>query len=435
MFNENNIDLNFAVLSDIHISGIWGMEGREKRFKDIIAWYKEYTGDKLNAFLFNGDFTDAMASRDNVVISEAGFSRDFDEAKAIQNANEFRIIKNCLATIDDKTEIIYTLGNHDGNQNRERFITEFSSKNEIGDNKNFERMYRTDLDLDAMREGIRHCVVGGYHIICLNIFQDYTEPLALVKKWLDEITAAEPDKYVFVMFHCKVPNTLISSNGWGSCAPLGELLENYPQVVLITGHTHSPLQNERAIWQGGYTAVEASCMDYIHYTTLKEVNVSHDMYYSQAQGLLMQIDTEGNLRIKKLDLKKKCEINDAWILPKPSSDGSHLKLYTNDRAHKHPAPEFKADAKITLKAEKEGTYVEFPAAQTETFVQRYEVLVTDDMLKTTVFYFSSLYCFNNPNEDIVCGIIPIPVSQIYRISVIPQNEWLKCGKPLDMNIF
>ncbi|MBR3961462.1 MAG: metallophosphoesterase, partial [Clostridia bacterium] len=193
MFNENKITHNFAVLSDIHISGIWGMENREAHFKNVIKFCKEQASGRLDAFLMNGDFTDAMNSVPNVVINEAGFSRDFEEAKAIQTANEFRILRSCLATIDEDTDIVYTLGNHDGcnNNNIERFITEFSSRDEIGDNKNFERMYRTDLDLDSMRNGVRHCVVGGYHILALDMFTDYTEPVAKIKSWLDEITAAE----------------------------------------------------------------------------------------------------------------------------------------------------------------------------------------------------------------------------------------------------
>lgn len=435
MFNENKIALNFAVLSDIHISGIWGMEAREKYFKDIIAWYKEITGGKVDAFLMNGDFTDAMASKPNVVCNEHGFSLDYEEAKAIQNANEFRIIRSCLATIDEDTEIVYTLGNHDGNVNRERFITEFSSKDEIGDNKNFERMYRTDLDLDAMREGVRHCLVCGYHVLCLNMFADYTWPLEYLKNALDELTKAEPNKYVFVMFHCKTPNTIMFSNGWGNCSELGELLKNYPQVVLITGHTHLPLQNERGIWQGEYTAIEASTMDCIHNSRFKEINVLHQMHFTHVHGLLLQIDTEGNLRFKRLDLRTKSEIGEPWVLSHPSADGSHLKRYTNERAFSYPAPEFTPDATITLKADENGTYIEFPVAESEALIYRYEVLTTDKEGKSEVFHFSSLYCYDNPDSDIIKGVIPVAFKDLQRVSVIPQDEWFKCGKPINLYLY
>ena len=270
MFNENDIVLNLAVLSDIHMSGVWDTE---PHFKDIIQICKRRAGDKLDAFLMNGDFTDAMNSRPNVVAGAYGLPNTYEEAKAVQNAKEFRILRNAFSTIDEDTEIIYTLGNHDGADNFERFITEFSSRDEIGDNENFERMYRTDLDFEAIYKGVRHCVVGGYHVLCLNPLTDYTEALEILKTWLDDITAAEPEKFVFLLYHYRLTDTVMFGNFSPSNKQLSDMLKQYPQVVALTGHSHSPLQNERAIWQGEYTVVEASSCSYILHSQVTEPNV------------------------------------------------------------------------------------------------------------------------------------------------------------------
>ena len=438
MFNENKITHNFAVLSDIHISGIWGMENREAHFKNVIKFCKEQASGRLDAFLMNGDFTDAMNSVPNVVINEAGFSRDFEEAKAIQTANEFRILRSCLATIDEDTDIVYTLGNHDGcnNNNIERFITEFSSRDEIGDNKNFERMYRTDLDLDSMRNGVRHCVVGGYHILALDMFTDYTEPVAKIKSWLDEITAAEPEKFVFVMFHCKTPGTLPCSDGWGSNKLLGDLLKNYPQVVLITGHTHTPIEGERFIWQGEYTALEAASMDCMTISEQKLLNVPHNLTFTRSYGLMLQIDDEGNLRIKRFEFKKETEIGEAAIIPAPKADKSHLSLYTDKRAYQYTAPEFKEGTVLTIKKNEDGKIdISFPAAECEGNVFRYEITVTDSCGKTENFFLSSYYCLDSDDKSVVSGTLPYDFSRAVRISVTPQDLWFKCGKPLTYNIY
>lgn len=432
MFHEDHIVLNFAVLSDMHMGGAWRLAEHEQRFKNAIQLCKRFAGGKLDAFLLNGDFTDAMNSPANVFVGN-GHPEDYEEAKKQQNANEFRIIRSALATVDDETEILYTLGNHDGHMNRERFITEFSSRDKIGDNRNFKRMYRTDLDLQAMRKGVRHCVVGGYHILCLDVLSDYTEALALMKQWLDEITTADPETFVFVLYHYKVPNTVMFSDNSGTCPMVGELLRHYPQVVLLSGHTHSPLQNERAIWQGEYTVVETSCMRYLLNSSVPEVNVTGAMNCTQAHGLLMQLDDTGNLRILKLDLKKECTIGTPWELPKPKADLSHLKRYSNARANRYPAPRFPKNAKLSVVPKEEETAVSFPAAQHEDMVYRYEAVVTDISGKSQLFYISSLFCYDNPDRETVSAVLPHPCDAIYRLTVTPQDVWFNCGEPLHFN--
>ncbi len=438
MFDETKIVLNLAVLSDMHVGGIWHMDERVEQFHQIVKLYKRLTDNKLDAFLLNGDFTNAMSSPANVVFGKYDQPDTYEEAKALQNANEFATIRRALAAIDEDIDILYTLGNHDGAENNERFITEFSSRDTIGDNKNFARMYRTDLDLDALHQGARHCVVGGYHVVCLNLFlqAESEKRLALIKQWLDEITANEPEKYVFVMFHYKVPDTVMFSNySHGINAALGELLKQYPQVVLLTGHTHSPLQNERSIWQGDYTAIETSSINYLVNCSLEitECNVSYAEKKTEQQGLLIQADEAGNLRILKLSLPKEQTIGEPWLLSKPTADGSHLKAYTNERAHRYPAPQFPRDAVLSVNPHEEQTAVTFPAAQHDDMVYRYEAVVTNKLGNSEVFYVSSLFCYDNPDTQTVRAVLPCNFESVCRISVTPQDVWFNCGEALHFN--
>lgn len=432
MFNENNIVLNWGVLSDIHISGLWGLDMHENKFRNAIDFTNKTAGGRVDAFLFNGDFTDAMNSRDNVAVGN-GRPENYEEAKALQNSEEFRILRNVLNDIDENIDIVYTLGNHDcmNNNNTERFVKEFSSKTVLGDNENYNRMYRNDVYKDGILKGMRHCIVGGYHILCIDMFTDYTESADFLKKNLDEITSANPEKFVFVMFHCKTPNTVFQSNGWGRSDAIGEVLKNYPQVVLITGHTHTPLQNERSIWQGEYTAVEASCIDYV-VNNIKEENVI-DMSYTQSQGLLMQIDDSGNLRILRLDFANHTQIKNPWIIPSPKSDGSHLSFYTNKRINQYAPPQFKENCEIKLHSDNGNTYIEFPPAEHTDMVYRYEVAVTEEGGQTRLFYISSLFCYNNPTPEKVYATLPYAYDNVYRITVTPQDVWFNCGNSLTVH--
>ena len=335
-FDEKNIALTLSVMSDVHISGSWYQGPSKSKFINALDYARTVAKNPIDAYLFAGDFVDCMNSRGNVLLSEK-WGLDYDKAKAEQSAREFESLRDCFNNhIPKEAEIIYCLGNHDSKDcnNIDRFIEEFSSLEEIGDNKNFDRMYRTDLDLDSMRKGMRHCVCKDYHFLCIDIVTDYAETIEFLKKNLDEITAKEPNKYVFVLYHCKTPDTIFASDFDLSEADyaLDELLKSYPQVVLLTGHTHTTVCNERAIMQKEYTSVECSCVSYVDSNLLRnELNVEHGMHYKISEGLLFEIDKNGNLRITRLDYHNRSVIKDSWELEAPKSDNSHLNAYSPDR--------------------------------------------------------------------------------------------------------
>ena len=145
----------------------------------------------------------------------------------------------------------------------------------------------------------------------------------------------------------------------------------------------------------------------------------------------MQLDGAGNLRIHKLNFKNDSTIGEPWEIPKPAADRSHLKCYTNERAKRYPAPCFPKDVTISLSPEDaETTAISFPAATHEDMVYRYEVIVSNEFGSSQIFYLSSLFCHENPADKTVTAVLPYAYDKIYRLSVTPQDVWLKCGEPL-----
>ena len=65
-FNSDEIVLTLSLMSDIHVSGSWGIVQSEQKFKNALDYANEVSGNKIDAFLFTGDFTDAMNSKANV---------------------------------------------------------------------------------------------------------------------------------------------------------------------------------------------------------------------------------------------------------------------------------------------------------------------------------------------------------------------------------
>ena len=110
-----------------------------------------------------------------------------------------------------------------------------------------------------------HRVIGGYDFIALSLLSvsgfsaDDLKPLGAA---LDRAVARDAKKPIFVMTHYHPADTVNdSSHGVKSRGGLlRELLNRYPQVVNISGHTHNPLQDPRSIWQGEFTVVDTSTL-------------------------------------------------------------------------------------------------------------------------------------------------------------------------------
>lgn len=109
-----------------------------------------------------------------------------------------------------------------------------------------------------------HKVVKGFDFISFSCFEPvgYDEAaVAQIKAALDKAVARDAKRPIFVVTHYHPQNTVVYSESPRG-APLKALFSKYPQVVSFSGHSHSPLQDERSIWQGEFTALETSGLSY-----------------------------------------------------------------------------------------------------------------------------------------------------------------------------
>ena len=438
-FNEKEIVLTLSVMSDMHTSGSWGVESSENKLRKAFHYAKKAAGRDIDAYLFNGDFCDCLNSRPNVVYGIEGWPDTYEEALALQSRAEFDIWHRIFGEeIDKKSEIIYCLGNHDSNNanNNARFVEEFSSRDSVGDNKNFNRMYRTDIIKDGMYTGRRHCVFKDYHFICLDRYDDMTDSCKFLRREMEFAVKDNPDRYVFVLWHCKTPKCEFCGDSWGSCPEIDTVLKDYPQSVLITGHTHCALANERSILQHEFTVIEASSVSCVAEDTLSApgsnpLNFTHEESYKFSQGLIIELDKTGNMRIRRLDYYREKEIKYPWILKRPCGNKVQLSDYTAARRFEFTPPLFDDDFQIQVSSSGEnGTFLCFTAAKHGDMVFRYEVKVTDLNGKSRLFYLSSRFCMHPDTADMprqLSAVLPIKKDDIYLLSVTPQDVWYNSG--------
>ena len=432
IFDENNIVFSFAAISDIHL-GNDTSNVEENKFKSALQQIKEFAAkndaDGIDAILSVGDLFEG-----------SGYGGD--------NSLMLEYKKIYESVFDPKvTPMIHTPGNHDLKWDSTAKDVAALQNSMLGAN-----YFLTDVDQDILAaEGNRHCVVNGYHILTvLPVTSTNVSYTQATKTWLDQtlakITTENPNAYVIVLTHPMIYDTVYGStlgreegstltDMWAT-SDLTDILSKYNQVITFGGHLHFPLNDPRSIMQTAFTSVGCGSVNYMAIedgkyenmystTTMKDKN-------EFSQGLICQIDANGNMRITRMDFYNETTIDTAWEISYPTSDGAHLTAYGKDRgsAEKNTAPIISNDiqATITTNGSKKTATIQFGAAQDDTFAHHYTMefknVKTGKVLKTFNI-LSDFYRAKSPAEmskTLTCDIIGIGKGD-FEVTLTAYDSW------------
>ena len=288
-----------------------------------------------------------------------------------------------------------------------------------------------------------HTVVKGYDFIAITDehCDDYTAPkLARVKELLDEATARDPQKPVFIVTHHPPANTVAGSYDRHGKKNLRELFNHYPQVVSFSGHTHYPTEDERAIWQKEFTAVTTSTLSYgcIKEGFFNTCNSILPFAREAIQALYMEVFAD-KIVIRRFNVADQCELKpqNVWQIALPC-DPEHPQ-YGDDRALSRVAPEFPADAQAVLRYDYGFAYIIFDAAKHDDFVKSYLIKATvkqdDGTWKESapVKYVADFYrmkCHRTNREFFKLPHDLLTPGKLTRLEIYPQESFGKIGEPL-----
>lgn len=430
VFDESKIALSLAAISDVHIEG------------SSDAYANKFTA-ALNQLKAKAAESDANGIDGVMVVGDL-----------IQRA-EITMAQNFKALYEDvfkPTEVpmIYTIGNHDMNPKYDwtpsTVAQSVAMANTFGD-----EYFKTDID-NTMRNNYeaRHCVIGGYHILAVTPNGD--QPITYspnVITWLDQqldaITKTDPNRYVIVLTHPMIYNTiygsLLGEDGgvWTSTLPnywatmvLTGVLEKYPQVVSFHGHLHFPINDPRSLWQGKWTALGCGSTRYMAIEPAGWEGISNTPTVMNdannfSQGYLVQFDVNGNMRIVKMDFFNNGTIGEPYVMQYPDAAGANLAKYNNvTRKAANQAPTMSTIEAKDVK-DNEAASVTFAAGKDDEFVHHYVITLSKGgNVVATKKILADFYLHPNTSEmksSWTYGFGTLSESGQYTVTVVAVDSW------------
>ncbi|MDR3183559.1 MAG: metallophosphoesterase [Planctomycetaceae bacterium] len=383
----------FAVISDIHIEnkvGEWAKVKVPRALKNLLS--KTPTVD---AVFVVGDLT------------QSAKPEEFDRVAAM---------------FADKTLVpegirpYFLLGNHDTGSGG-KAIPLFSEK---------------------LKQPIHQYIeIKGYPFITVSMNDNnwknpnsYTEESQLfLKEKLADAAAKYAGKPVFVFIHVPPKDTCYGSVRWGIEKFKG-ILNQYPQAVVFSGHSHLPVGDPRSIHQDKFTAINDGSTTYSGVEEYEKLTIGIHPENNEkvTEGLILTVLDSGSVDIERWDTCRNEKILPNWTLAAPH-DGSQFH-YKNRNGL--PAPAFAEDAKIAVKrtGEKE-VAVTFPQAADNEVVHNYLVeVVKDGKTAASNRTFSQFYLNSDMPKTLTVKFKDLPAALPYQISVRAVDSFGNQSEPI-----
>jgi len=418
-------NLVIGIISDIHL--------REANTASTFIHTLQYFRDlKVDGVIIAGDMADQGLVSELQVVADAWF-QVFPDNKGL-NGKE--------------TAQLFIYGNHDvGNSSAAGIKQQREAV--------WKQCFKEEFHPIWMK------TVGDYHFIGAHWQnKDNIPGLAEFLEEHDNELRADGKPFFYIQ-HPHPKDTCNCAWAWGrDDGTVTKLLSRYPNAVAFSGHSHSPLDDDRDLWQGSFTSIGTSSLKYLYPMPARE-NTYQDDWSAKPpsqmqkmnpsdgrQGMIMRI-YDNAITFEKREFVYDAPIGDAWYLPWPISLTEPLSF--ENRAKTAAIPQFPADAKATVTAgagaDRYGTSqkqvtVHFPTVLKKNAGVRafdYEVQVEYDWLDVrhvtaTKRVFSPKCYLGEDKEEgkVLCvyGASELPKDFAYRFAIRPCNCYGGKGNPI-----
>jgi len=223
--------------------------------------------------------------------------------------------------------------------------------------------------------------IGGYDFITFSSDNERSCNEADCEKLrpvLDAAVARDPRKPIFVVTHYQPSHTCSGGQGGSGRPGLTKVFNDYPQVVSLSGHSHCPLEDERCIWQGKFTALNTSTLSYgcVEEKCTNVVGSILPFARECVQMMYLEIFPD-RLEFHRYNVEDGREIKPdrIWTVAVPYKPEN--AVYTADRAKSRKAPQFEPGTQIYFRIDYGYVYLVFDGAKHDDFVHFYKIRATE----------------------------------------------------------
>ena len=356
-------NLTIGIVSDIHIrlvrkGGKDSFEG-EARFRKALEWFRDQGVDGVT---ISGDLADHGLVEELVAVARTWCSV-FPDDKAPDGRH---------------VERLFVYGNHDwegfryGDTGKKLFGDDFRSHAINTDPAAAWRKAFGEEYSPVWRKEVNGYTFVGAHWIADKCRGSNEIGVPQAPEWFKANgNTIDPAKPFFYLQHPPPKNTCHGPLLWGQeDGRLTETLSQYRNAIAITGHSHASLSIERAIWQGSFTAIDASSLSYtgLLYGDLngdptpcwRENDTNRgDRAADNAKKVMRKMNTRDGhqgmvarvyddcIVFERHDFESQGRLGDDWIMPLPAKEPMPFAFAS--RAASSVAPQFRADAKISAR--------------------------------------------------------------------------------------
>lgn len=441
--------LKIGVLSDIHVT----KRENATTFEKALRWFRDQDVDGV---LITGDLGTKGTIDEIEVVAETWY-RAFPDDKAPDGR---------------RVERLFLLGNHDV----DGFVSKASwPKRQIPSREEAERtclaFHREETWKRLFNEEYRQIVVKqvkGYTFV-LNSWHSRAlkEKDGLEEFWKGFTPTINPDMPFFYCQHPHPKDTCSAGyllggafwhGGWDDGTST-RLLSAHPNCIALSGHSHYPIDDERAIWQGAFTSVNCGCARGFAFTFPGREN-GHAVPDMKAgttfqmppidikrirQGMLMEV-FEDRIVFNRREFVYDQTLGPDWVVPLGKGAARPYGFEPRRRASR--PPQFAAGAAVAVTEKPDGmdrkggaceqVVVTFPSAKGERvfdYAVDAEVRIADFTRVCASKRVFSPDAFLGAAQDggrVTCVFAKseLPTGRDIRFVVRPFSCWGKGGDPI-----
>ena len=392
-----DLALRYAVVSDVHFSDNPNSDER-RRFQRAL----KYLGKShFDALVIAGD------------VSNHGF------------ASELTLFRDTLNDgLPKDTQALICMGNHEFYGGEEHVKVG-------GSQKLWHEIFQRPLN--------SHTVINGFHFIGISPDKgtcaagDYASSLDWLREQLKVAAADDPKRPIFVFQHYHISETVYGSCGidcWG-IPDLRPVLDEYPQVINFSGHSHYPSNHPCSAWQGNFTAFGTSTLSYYEMTggIFEKFPAG---YNRAAQMYLVDVMKDGSVHLKIYDLLTESFFETEYLVAEPGNIGKYV--YTNKRYETSDEPRWTDGATLAVSdVNPYGARFTFPQAVDpqlpKTFVGSYQICVEHRVGDRWELCFEanpwSQFYFGDMPSDLSFECTELVPDGEYRVGIRARNAFGK----------